>query len=146
MPASDSTAFFRSKVDRKLTAIGVAMPGAAILALALSPKNSMSVWWLALTLTALITVFVLWVMLSTYYEFQGEVLVAHSGPFSWRVPLKDITAVRESNSARSGPALSMDRLEIGFGVGRVLLISPADKPGFLAALHRRAPRLAPPLA
>jgi hypothetical protein len=144
MPASDSAAFFRSKVDRKLTAIGVAMPGAAILALALSPKNSML--WLPLTLTALVTVFVLWVMLSTYYEFQGEVLVAHSGPFSWRVPLKDITAVRESNSARSGPALSMDRLEIGFGVGRVLLISPADKPGFLAALHRRAPRLAPPPA
>jgi hypothetical protein len=143
MSASDSTAFFRSKVDRKLTAIGIAMPGAALLALALSPKTSMGVLWLPLTLTALVTVFVLWVMLSTYYEFQGEVLVAHSGPFSWRVPLKDITAVRESNSARSGPALSMDRLEIGFGAGRVLLISPADKPGFLAALQRRAPRLAP---
>jgi hypothetical protein len=142
MQASNSTAFFRSKVDGKLTAIGIAIPGAAILAIALSPKNSLSVLWLPLTLIALVTVFVLWVMLSTYYEFQGEVLVAHSGPFSWRVPLQDIVAVRESNSVRSGPALSMDRLEITFGAGRVLLISPADKPGFLAALHRRAPRLA----
>lgn len=142
MQASNSTGVFRSKVDRKLRAIGLAMPGAAVLAIALSPKNSMSVLWLPLTLTALVAVFVLWVMLSTYYEFQGEVLVAHSGPFSWRVPLQDISAVRESNSVRSGPALSMDRLEITFGAGRVLLISPADKPGFLAALHRRAPRLA----
>jgi hypothetical protein len=142
MQTSNPTAFFRSKVDRKMTAIGLALPGAAILAIALSPKNSMSMLWLPLTLAALVAVFVLWVMLSTYYEFRGEALLAHSGPFSWRVPLQDISAVRESISARSGPALSMDRLEITFGAGRVLLISPADKPGFLAALHRRAPRLA----
>jgi hypothetical protein len=142
MQASHPTAFFRSKVDRKMTAIGLAVPGAAILAIVLSPKNSTSMLWLPLTLTGLVAVFVLWVMLSTYYEFQGEVLVAHSGPFSWRVPLQDIIGVRESNSVRSGPALSMDRLEITFGAGRVLLVSPADKPGFLAALHRRAPRLA----
>jgi hypothetical protein len=142
MQAAHSTAFFRSKVDGKLTAVGLAIPGVAVLAFALSPKSSMSVLWLPLALTALVAILVLWVMLWTYYEFQGEVLVAHSGPFSWRVPLQDIIAVRESNSARSGPALSMDRLEINFGAGRVLLISPADKPGFLAALHRRAPRLA----
>ena len=141
MQPSNSTAVFPSKVDRKLKAIGLAMPGVAILGIALSLKNAMSVIWLPLALTALVAVFVLWVVLSTYYEFQGEVLVAHSGPFSWRVPLKEIVAVRESNSVRSGPALSMDRLEITFGKGRVLLISPADKPGFLAALHRRAPRL-----
>jgi hypothetical protein len=29
------------------------------------------------------------------------------------------------------------------GDGRVLLISPADKAGFLAALRRRSPRLTP---
>jgi hypothetical protein len=142
MQAAHATAYFRSKVDGKLTAVGLAIPGAAILAIVLSPRNSMSVLWLPLILTVLVAVLVLWVMLSTYYEFQGEVLVAHSGPFSWRVPLQDIIAVRESNSPRSGPALSMDRLEIAFGAGRVLLISPADKVGFLAALHRRAPRLA----
>jgi hypothetical protein len=36
----------------------------------------------------------------------------------------------------------MDRLEISYGNGRMLLISPEDKAGFLAVLHRRAPRLA----
>jgi len=35
------------------------------------------------------------------------------------------------------------RLEIAFGGGRVLLISPADKAGFLAALRRRSPRPTP---
>jgi hypothetical protein len=58
--------------------------------------------------------------------------------------LREIAAVRESNSVRSGPALSMDRLEITYRDGRVLLISPDDKSGFLAALRRRAPQLALP--
>ena len=37
----------------------------------------------------------------------------------------------------------MDRLEITYGNGRELLISPEDKSGFLAVLHRAAPQLAP---
>lgn len=59
-----------------------------------------------------------------------------------RIPLKDITSVRESRSVRSGPALSMDRLEIAWGERHVLLISPEDKSGFLTALHGRVPQLA----
>jgi hypothetical protein len=83
------------------------------------------------------------VVLSTYYEFQDDVLVAHSGPFRWRIALGEISGVRESDSVRSGPALSMDRLEITYGRGRVLLVSLADKTGFLAMLRGRAPQLAP---
>jgi hypothetical protein len=48
-------------------------------------------------------------------------------------------AVRIVNCGR----LSLDRLEIAYGDGRLLLISPQDKAGFLAALRRRVPRLAP---
>jgi len=36
----------------------------------------------------------------------------------------------------------MDRLEITYGNGRLLLIAPEDKVGCLAALHQRAPQLA----
>ena len=65
----------------------------------------------------------------------------HCGPFTWRIPLAEVTGVRESNSVRFGPALSMDRLEIIYGGGRVLMVSPAEKTAFLMALRRRAPRL-----
>jgi hypothetical protein len=133
---------FRSKVDGKLKAIALAMPCVALVAIATSPRLATRVLWLPVILMVLVAVIVVWVVLSTYYEFDGNVLVAHSGPFFWRIPLKEISAVRESNSVRSGPALSMDRLEIAYGSGRVLLISPEDKAGFLAALHRRAPQLA----
>ena len=136
------TTVFRSKVDGKLKAIGLVMPCVAFVAIATSPQPATWVLWLPAILTVLVAVIVVWVVLSTYYEFDGNGLVARSGPFSWRIPLKEISAVRESNSVRSGPALSMDRLEIAYGNGRVLLISPEDKAGFLAALHRRAPQLA----
>jgi hypothetical protein len=136
------TTVFRSKVDGKLKAIGLAMPCVALVAIATTPPLRTGVLWLPVIVTVLVAVIVVWVVLSTYYEFDGNLLVAHSGPFSWRIPLKEISAVRESNSVRSGPALSMDRLEIACGNGRVLLISPEDKAGFLAALHRRAPQLA----
>ena len=132
---------FRSKVDGKLKAIGLAMPCVALVAIVTSLRLATWVQWLPVILTVLVAVVVVWVVLSTYYEFDGTVLVAHSGPFSWRIPLKEISAVRESNSVRSGPALSKDPLEITCGNGRVLLISPQDKAGFLAALHRRAPQL-----
>lgn len=141
MQSSNSTRVFRSKVDGKLAAIGLSMPCVALVAIGASPRHS-GLLWLPVILVVLVAVLVVWVVLSTYYEIQGEALVAHSGPFSWRVPLKEIVAVRESNSVRSGPALSMDRLEITYRDGRVLLISPADKAGFLAALHRHAPSLA----
>jgi hypothetical protein len=135
------TTVFRSKVDGKLKAIGLAMPCLALFAIITSPRLSTGLLWLPLIATVLVAAIVIWVLLSTYYEFKGDALVAHSGPFSWRIPIKEISGVRESRSVRSGPALSMDRLEIIFGDGCVLLISPLDKAGFLAALRRRAPRL-----
>ncbi|MGO9991644.1 MAG: PH domain-containing protein [Steroidobacteraceae bacterium] len=135
------TIVFRSKVDAKLWAIGLAMPAVALIAIITGPRLSTGVLWLPVIATVLVAAIVVWVVLSTYYEFKGDALVAHAGPFSWRIPLKEISAVRESSSVRSGPALSMDRLEIVFGAGRVLLISPEDKAGFLAALRRRAPQL-----
>jgi hypothetical protein len=136
------TTVFRSKVDGKLKLIGLALPCVVLIAIASSPRLATGLLWVPIILTVLVAAMVVWVVLSTYYEFEGDVLVAHSGPFFWRIPVKEISAVRESNSVRSAPALSMERLEITFGEGRALLISPEDKAGFLATLRRRAPRLA----
>ena len=135
-------ATFPSKVDVKLSVIGFATPCVALIAIATSAGRPV-VFPLALV-TALVAVVIVWIVLSTYYEFAGGLLIAHSGPFSWRIPLEEISGVRESCSQRSGPALSMDRLEITWSEGKVLLISPRDKAGFLAMLHRRAPQLAAP--
>jgi hypothetical protein len=139
--AERMTTLFRSKIDGKLKAIGFAIPCVAVLSIVTSKGLATPLAWLPAAVTVLVAAVVVWVVLSTYYVFQSDALIAHSGPFSWRIPLKEISSVRESNSVRSGPALSLDRLEIAYHRGRVLLISPADKPGFLAALHRLAPHL-----
>jgi Bacterial PH domain len=139
-------ASFRSKVDRKLQVIGLIAPIVALIAIGTTARGGRELLLLPALLTALAAALTVWIVLSTYYEFTRDLLVAHCGPFSWRIPLESISSVRESRSVRSGPALSMDRLEITWGEGCVLLISPADKPGFLAALHARAPHTMSPAA
>lgn len=132
---------FPSKVDRNLGVLGLAMPCVALIAIGTSVGRNTAVLLPLAIVTALVAAVVVWIVLSTYYEIAGGLLTAHCGPFSWRIPLQDISRVRESRSVRSGPALSMDRLEIAWGESHVLLISPKDKTSFLAALRAQAPRL-----
>ncbi|UTA47825.1 PH domain-containing protein [Simiduia sp. 21SJ11W-1] len=56
------------------------------------------------------------------------------GPFSWHLRCSDITAITPTNTPLSGPALSFDKLQLTYNNGKCLLISPADKAGFLAAI------------
>lgn len=84
-----------------------------------------------------------WLMCSTDYTVQAEQLVVRSGPFQWRVPLREIEGVRPSRSLLSGPAGSLDRLAIARRGKHDLLISPRDRSGFFAALLARAHHLAP---
>jgi hypothetical protein len=42
--------------------------------------------------------------------------------------------VEETRNPLSSPALSLDRLKITYGNGKRIMISPADKIGFLKAI------------
>jgi hypothetical protein len=137
------TVRFRSRIDPKLAVAGIAAPCVAAVAVGTTAQRGAGVP-LALALaivSAVVAAMVVWIVLATYYEITEELLIAHSGPFAWRIPLKSVSRVRASHSVRSGPALSMQRLEITWGAGQVLLVSPRDSAGFMAALHRRAPHL-----
>jgi hypothetical protein len=84
----------------------------------------------------------LWTMLQTRYTLSDEALRIRSGPFAWRIALGEVTRIEPTRNSRSSPALSLDRLRIDYGDGRSLMISPADKQGFLrdfAARRARAP-------
>jgi hypothetical protein len=97
-------------------------------------------WWTLIPLMLAVLLFV-WIVAGTWYAFEGASLVVRCGPFRWRVPLEQIYAVHESNSVRSGPALSMQRLEIRYADQRRMLISPRDQAGFLRELRHQAPQL-----
>ncbi|HUN26305.1 MAG TPA: PH domain-containing protein [Steroidobacteraceae bacterium] len=133
---------FPSKVDGSLHAIAGASVLVALAALLLGPSHATRMLWIPVATVVLVAATVVWVSCSTYYELERDALVAHCGPFSWHVRFAEISSVRASRTTRSGPALSLDRLEIAYSRGRILVISPADQAGFLDALRRRVPSLA----
>lgn len=86
-----------------------------------------------------------WVLNATGYRVLATEIAVRSGPFRWRVPLAAIESVAPSDSPLSSPACSLDRLRVDYldarGRRRAILLSPADKAGFLAALTARRPDL-----
>ena len=76
----------------------------------------------------------IWLALSTDYTLNDETLVVRSGPFRWRVVIADIQTIEPTNNPLSSPALSLDRLAVMYGNRSTLLISSADKEGFIKAI------------
>jgi hypothetical protein len=74
-----------------------------------------------------------------WYETSEERLVIHAGLIKTKLPYSEIHSLRPSRSALSSPALSLDRLEISYGNGSRVLISPEDKAGFTDDIRARIP-------
>ena len=77
----------------------------------------------------------LWLMLSTSYALSSGRLLIKSGPFKWVVPIESITGVMPTSNPLSSPALSLDRLQINYGNGASVMISPENKEQFLKDLE-----------
>lgn len=130
---------FRSKIDRWLevviwlaTAMGVFSLAGVLLfskGWAPGPAGAMLLSLAGLALGP-------WILYTTYYVVGETELDARSGPFRFRVPLAEITAVYRTNNPLSSPACSLDRLMIEYG-SRRLMVSPQDQAGFLAALKEK---------
>jgi hypothetical protein len=76
----------------------------------------------------------IWLMLGTRYVVDRGVLRIVAGPFRWKVQIDQIASVEATRNPLSSPALSLDRLRIRYGKNRRIMISPADKAGFLKAI------------
>ncbi|WP_417346948.1 PH domain-containing protein [Ferrimonas sp.] len=75
-----------------------------------------------------------WLLVSTKYVVSDEMLRVQAGPFSWQIDIVSIRSVRETRSPVSSPALSLDRLEISYGSGQTIMVSPKEKARFLKAI------------
>lgn len=80
--------------------------------------------------------FVCWTAFGTRYILTNQELLVRSGPFRWKIKLKDITGIESVNHMASAPALSRDRLRISYA-GKSVMISPNEKQKFLTDLDRR---------
>ena len=74
------------------------------------------------------------------YSFSEDELFVKNGFSTQSIPLKDITHIIPTNSMLSAPALSLDRIEIKYKGGNIV-ISPKDKEGFYHAVQQRVPAL-----
>lgn len=128
---------FRSKVDTWLV---VVLAGAALLALEaaiVSIGADTRAWPIALMLVLAAVALPMWILTSTRYTVRDGVLDIKSGPFRWQVPIDTITALTPTRSPLSSPALSLDRLRIEYGGGKVVMVSPTDKEAFIHAVNAR---------
>lgn len=129
---------FRSKIDRWLIIVivaGLLAELGVIVALAAQLRQPLVVTGLVLV-SLLAAAFVAWIVLGTNYRVGHGVLTIAAGPVRWRIPLTDIASVERTRAAWSSPALSLDRLLIRYGKNRCVMVSPADRRGFLRAIGR----------
>ncbi len=74
---------------------------------------------------------------TTRYTITSDMLLVRSGPFTWTIPLREITRIEPTYNPASSPAFSLDRLSIYYGLGNRLMVSPSEKENFLANLRKR---------
>ena len=74
------------------------------------------------------------------YTLTADTLLVKNGFSTQSISLKDITHITPTNSTLSAPALSLDRIEIIYKGGSIV-ISPKDKDGFYHAIQERVPAL-----
>lgn len=129
---------FRSKIDWWILAllIFVLVTQLFVAWQVISDPTSGAPVGVVVGIVLLVFVLVLSVLLGTSYRVDRKELKIASGPFRWKIRLSDITSVAETRNPLSSPALSLDRVRINYGKRRWVMVSPADKAAFYAAIGR----------
>ncbi|MBE0592619.1 MAG: PH domain-containing protein [Gemmatimonadales bacterium] len=129
---------FRSKIDTWLVVLLASASAVALLAcLPLVSRGTPGDIAIAALVLLPALALPVWPLVATQYSFEGDDLLIRSGPFRWRVPISEVRSVTPTRSMLSSPALSLERLRIDHGRNRSIMVSPADKEGFLRELNAR---------
>jgi hypothetical protein len=88
-----------------------------------------------------VILFIGWIWFGTGYEILENELKISCGPFRQRIPLQEIKEIKRTRSPLSAPACSLDRIEIKYGKSKRVMISPANKEGFIKLLIEKSPQI-----
>jgi len=127
---------FNSKVDRWLMIVLVAsivIDIAALIAIIFAIRDPL-ILTLCIVMLLGTAVLIASILVATYYTVDKQTLRIVSGPFRFRVSLDDIHSIKATGNPLSSPALSLDRIMITYGNNRKIMVSPADRRGFLRAI------------
>lgn len=84
-------------------------------------------------------ILVLYLFYSISYEFKEKDLLINYGVFyQKKIKITSIQSIKETRNPISSPAASLDRLELGYKDG-IILVSPKDKAGFIAHIKTEVP-------
>lgn len=89
------------------------------------------------SLYVILPLFILWMWLTTFYVIDENNLTIRFGPFKKQIPLDAINSVKKTINPLSSPALSLKRIEIGYGQYKTILISPIDREMFINILAKQ---------
>jgi len=98
--------------------------------------------WIGIIVCGLLAGFLLNIYTSTTYTITGkERLIVKCGFLeTFDININEIEWIKNTHDLSNGPALSIDRLEINYKGGRIL-ISPRKKNQFIADLRKINPKI-----
>lgn len=135
---------YRSKKDAWLVALvsaAILIPLLIGIYNLLAPAGSPQAGWSSLFVGTSTGAVVLWLTYPLYYEITSSELKIRCGMLiRQQIPLSAIEEVSQTRNPLSAPAWSLDRLRVNYrrdGEEGFVLISPADKTGFMRELTDR---------
>jgi hypothetical protein len=130
---------FHSKIDLWLVAVlvtGIVLQSYALF-LVLRGDGPVSAKYVVSVSSVLLVSLIASILLRTHYTIAGDQLHIVCGPLYRNIRISGITRVTETRNPLSSPALSLDRLRIEYCNDRSVMVSPDDKPAFLAVIRQQ---------
>ncbi len=125
---------YRSKMSKGIVVV------IAVIAIGLLLAMILVKAWPAFLVDILLFAFMAHLFITTYYVIEGNTLKVRSGfIINITIDIATITKIEPTNTVLSAPALSFDRLEVFYNKYDSVVISPADKAGFIAKLKEMNP-------
>lgn len=130
------TRIFKSKIDTALVIFLSALLGPVIILMVVMKS------WSGLSIVVATTSFIVHLFTATYYQIEADQLRIKSGfIYNKTIPISAIKYIVKSKNILSSPALSFDRIEIQYGKGDYVLISPLERATFIAFLQKINPQI-----
>lgn len=127
---------FRSKVDALVVVPAVVSFGLPVLLIVRGLAEGRP---LAGALVPLLILAAVAPLVLVSYQLTSDEIIVRAGWLRWRMPLNHIRVLKATRDMWSSPALSLDRIEIRTDRGLWLMVSPADRAGFIAAIRAKVP-------
>ncbi len=128
---------YKSKIG-----LEIVIPLAALLGAVLVATLSGNPSWLGVVIVLCFVGFVVHMFMTTDYSITGnDLTVRCSFLFNKTIDINTIKRISETNNPLSSPAISLDRLEIRYGVSNSVMISPQRKQEFINALRTINPNI-----